>query len=115
MSRLKQSKRSKPLRQRPTANNKKAQSFHPLWQPHLSQYEEQRILTFSSEKELEAAIDLLWRAELRHLPHETPDGTSLVIPGQAVDYFRRAGLRFTDKKVRRVADLQEEEIRRLRR
>jgi hypothetical protein len=115
MSRLKQRKASKPHRQRSAGNNSKARRSAPSWQPHLTQYEDKRILTFSSEKDLDLAIDLLWSDELRHLPHETPDGNSLVVPAEAVAYFRRTGLRFTDKKLRCVIDLPEEEIRRLRR
>jgi hypothetical protein len=63
---------------------------------------------------LDLAIDLLWTDELRDLPHETPDGRSLVVPAEAVAYFTRAGLRFTDKKLPRAGDLPPTEIRRLR-
>lgn len=87
----------------------------PAWQPYLSQYADQRILSFKSPKDLDAAIDLLWTDELRNLPHDTPDGQSLVIPAEAVDYFRKAGIRFTAKKVRSISDLSADEIRRLRR
>jgi hypothetical protein len=115
MSRLKQHKPPKPSRQQSAVNNSKAQGAVPSWLPHLTQYKDKRILTFRSEKDLDLAIDLLWSDELRHLPHETPDGNSLVIPAEAVDYFRRTGLRFTDKKLRCVTELPPEEIGRLRR
>jgi hypothetical protein len=115
MSRLKQNKASKSLGEQPPASNNLAArcSIEP-WQPHLSQYEETSILIFSSAKELEAAIDLLWTSNLRNLPHETPDGNSLVVPAEAIEYFRQAGLRFTDKRVRNVTELPTGEIRRLR-
>jgi hypothetical protein len=85
------------------------------WEPHLSQYADQRSLTFKSPKDLDAAIDLLWTDELRNMPHHTPDGKVLVVPAEAVAYFTRAGLRFTEQKVLSVSDLSAEEIRRLRR
>ena len=110
MSRLKPNRASKHIRGRPTGNN-----LAPSWQPHLSQYADQRILTFRSPKDLDAAIDLLWTEELRSLPHATPDGKSLVVPAEAVGCFARAGLRFTARKVLSISDLSAEEIRRLRR
>ncbi len=115
MSRLKQNKTSKTVRDRPAGNNRRAPGSVPLWQPHLSQYADQRILTFRSPKDFDAAIDLLWTDELRNLPHDTPDGKSLVVPAEAVGYFARAGLRFTAKRVLTISDLSAEEIRRLRR
>jgi hypothetical protein len=115
MSRLKQNRASKHIRGRPTGNNLPIADSVPSWQPQLSQYPEQRILTFRSPKDLDAAIDLLWTEELRSLPHATPDGKSLVVPAEAVGYFARAGLRFTARKVLSINDLSAEEIRRLRR
>jgi hypothetical protein len=85
------------------------------WQPHLSQYAEQSILTFRSPKDLDAAIDLLWPEELRSLTHATLDGKSLVVPAEAVGCFARAGLRFTARKLLSISDLSAEEIRQLRR
>lgn len=92
-----------------------AASSYRQWRPHLSLYEEKRILRFASEEDLEAAIDLLWTDELRTLPHDTPDGKSLVIPAEAVRYFVEAGLRFTEKKLPTCSERPPEEIKRLRR
>jgi hypothetical protein len=86
----------------------------PSWLPYLSQYTDQRILTFRSPKDLDAAIDMLWSGELRTLPHDTPDGKSLVVPAEAVSCFTRAGLRFTERKVRSISELTTKEIGRLR-
>jgi hypothetical protein len=83
--------------------------------PNLSQYTDLQVLSFKSAKDLDAAIDLLWTDELRNLPHDTPDGQSLVVPSEAVDYFARAGLRFKQQKVLAITDLSADEIRRLRR
>jgi len=96
-------------------NSHQAARSVPQWQPHLSQYADQRILTFSSPQDLEAAIDLLWTDHLRSLPHDTPDGNALVVPAEAVACFSRAGLQFTQESVLSVSDLSAEEIQRLRR
>ncbi len=112
MPRAKASNSSKDLPKRSTNNLQ--QPVIPSWQPYLSQYNDLRVLTFKSAKDLDAAIDLLWTAELRTLPHDTPDGKSLVVPAEAVGSFTRAGLRFTEKRVLSVSDLSAEEIGRLR-
>jgi len=115
MPRSKQKKPMKSSREQPAANGPPGAPAVPDWKPHLSQYAELRILAFASDKDLEAAIDLLWTDALRTLPHDTPDGKSLVVPVEAVAYFRRAGLRFTEDRVLSMGDLSPEEIRRLRR
>jgi hypothetical protein len=86
----------------------------PEWKPNLDSYKEKRILTFYSEKDLESAIDLLWTEELRELPHDTPDGKSLIMPAEAVPYFTKAGLRFKDKKLGSLKELSPQEIAQLR-
>lgn len=92
-----------------------ASSAGPAWLPNLSQYGELQVLSFKSAKDLDAAIDLLWTDDLRRLPHDTPDGESLVVPAEAVDHFTRAGLQFKQERVLSITDLSPEEIRRLRR
>jgi hypothetical protein len=73
------------------------------------------VLTFASAKDLEAAIDLLWTDDLRTLPHATPDGQSIVISSEAVEYFAQAGLKFTEKPLRSMPELSADEIGKLRR
>jgi hypothetical protein len=85
------------------------------WLPNLSSYRDQRILTFASEKDWEAAIDLLWTDALRQLPHDTPDGKALIIPADALPYFTNAGLRFTEKRLRSLGELSPEELAIVRR
>ena len=85
------------------------------WHGYLNAYLDKERLVFSDENELEKAIDLLWTDDLRHLPHDSPDGRSLVIPAAAVACFTQAGLKFTSRKLRSVADFSAEEIARLRR
>jgi len=81
----------------------------PQWKSLLGSYPQKSILIFASEKDLEAAIDLLWSDALRTLPHETPDGQSLVVPTEAVVYFSNAGLRFREKRLHCVSDPVPEE------
>src|SRR5437867_1697174 len=69
------------------------------WRPHLSAYRNLLRLVFVNDEELEKAVDLLWSDELYDLPHDSPDGKSIVIPADALDHFVRAGLRFTSKKL----------------
>ena len=87
----------------------------PQWRAHLAGYRDKRVLTFGSAKDLEAAIDLLWTEALRELPHDTADGKTLIIPAEAVPYFTKAGLRFTEKRLRSLRDLSPEEVAKLRR
>src|SRR5437899_832044 len=111
MSNLRENKPSRSIRQPPKENNSAPRSGVRPWHPHLSQYHDQRILTFNSDRELAVAIDLLWSDDLRNLPHETPDGNSLVVPAEAVDFFRQAGLLFEEQRALSVSELPAEEIR----
>jgi hypothetical protein len=86
----------------------------PEWKTHLAAYEEKTLLTFASEKELEAAIDFLWTDQLRTLPHDTPDGQSIVVPSEAVEFFTRAGLAFASRSLPSIRDLSPSAIRKLR-
>src|SRR5947209_10820056 len=86
------------------SNGKKARKTKnaespPTWRWPLNAYRDKQRLVFESQTELEKAIDLLWTDDLRALPHAWPDGRSLVIPAEAVDYFTRAGLRFSAEKL----------------
>ena len=86
----------------------------PDWKPFLSQYRDKKILRFETDKELEAAIELLWTDALRNLPHTSYDGKSIIIPAEAVEYFTRAGLKFKATKLQSIGDLKPEEIAKLR-
>ena len=87
----------------------------PVWKEHLASYKDIVLLRFDSIKELERAIELLWTDDLRCLPHDTPDGRSIAIPAEAADYFTRAGLKFSAKKMKSISDLTPDEIEKLRR
>jgi hypothetical protein len=86
----------------------------PVWKTHLDGYPEKCALTFAAADELDRAIDLLWTEALRTMPHDTPDGKTLIVPAEAVDHFARAGLQFTAKPLRSLGELAPEERQRLR-
>ncbi|HYV39059.1 MAG TPA: hypothetical protein VE988_25460 [Gemmataceae bacterium] len=85
------------------------------WKPNLCSYKDTRILKFDTTEDLNAAIDLLWSEPLQTLPHDTPDGRSIIVPAEAVPYFTRAGLRFVTYRLRAMSELGPNEISRLRR
>src|SRR4051812_11040944 len=52
----------------------------PQWKAKVDQYrtDELAVLTFGSEKDLHAALDLVWVGKLQGMPfHVVPDGASL--------------------------------------
>jgi hypothetical protein len=85
----------------------------PQWKCHLDSYPDKRLLRFESKDDLHAAIDLLWTEPFRNLPHDTPDGRTLVVPAEAVEHFVRAGVKFQATKLRSISDLTPAEIERL--
>jgi hypothetical protein len=87
----------------------------PEWKEHLDSYKELQLLRFENDRQLEAAIDLLWTDDLRFLPHDTPDGKSIIIPAEAVEFFTRAGLKFTASRLRNMGELTPEERAKLKR
>jgi hypothetical protein len=73
----------------------------PRWRPRLENYrgEEVSKLTFPSEKDMHAAIDLVWVGKLLGMPFRlAPDGDSLVVPKKGVPYFKEAGIRFVQSE-----------------
>ena len=94
---------------------KESEAALPDWKSNLDSYREKSVLTFASEEDLAAAIDLLWTDALVTLPHDTPDGHALVIPTEALPYFTRAGIKFTAKRLRSMRELTAEDISKLRR
>jgi hypothetical protein len=98
-----------------TANSRSPSEDSPVWKEHLDSYQEIKLLCFADDKELDRAIDLLWTDDLRFLPHDTPDGRSIAIPAEAVELFRRAGLKFLTRNLRSINDLNHKEIEKLRR
>src|SRR5437879_13752926 len=75
------------------------------WKPLLDCYREKRALTFKSRKEIDKAIDLLWTEELILLPHALAGGDTIIVPAEAVPYFKAKGLTFSNTRVLSAAEL----------
>jgi hypothetical protein len=86
----------------------------PQWKAHLDLYKEKRALIFKEQQELHAAIELLWTEPLRELPHALAGGDTIIVPAEAVRYFKEQGLRFRNTRVLSAGELPPEEINRLR-
>jgi hypothetical protein len=82
------------------------------WKPHLDMYTELRALQFSSREDFAAAGRLLWN-ELRDLPYDLTGNHTIIIPREAVRYFK--GLAFHETEVLSPADLPAAELAELRR
>ncbi len=87
----------------------------PQWEAHLDCYREKRALIFTDDKDLDAAVDLLWSDELYNLPHALAGGDTIIVPAEAVPYFKAKGLKFRDTRLRSAGELPPEEIAKLRR
>jgi hypothetical protein len=87
----------------------------PDWKCHLDSYAEKQLLRFASTEDLHAVIDLLWTEPFRTLPHDTPDGRSIVVPAEAVEHLARAGGKFTATRLPEISDFTPEEISKIRR
>ena len=87
----------------------------PEWKPHLNSYTEKQVLRFACKEDLHAAVDLLWTDPFRTLPHDSPDGRSIVVPAEAVEHLARAGLKFTATRLRSIREFPPEEIAKMRR
>lgn len=97
------------------ANGKNVQT---QWLKRFSAYtsNELRVLQFRSITELEKAIDLCWKdPDLKGVPRDTPDGRSLIVPQEAVDYFKAKGLRFRISTLLNPDDLSSKQLAALRR
>jgi hypothetical protein len=103
------------MRNGKTQNDQQVLGQPSRWKAHLDYYRDKRALTFKSQQDLEAAIDLLWSNELFDLPHDLAGGDTIIVPEEAVPYFKAKGLRFRNTRVLSAGDLPPEEINKLRR
>ena len=87
----------------------------PDWKPYLNSYAEKQWLRFASKSDLHATIDLLWTDDFRNLPHDSPDGRSLVVPAEAVEHLARAGAKFTATRLRPISEYTPDQIAKMRR
>jgi hypothetical protein len=90
----------------------------PRWKRSFGSYTnaELRALKFRSVKEFERAIKLCWDdPDLKGLPRGSPDGITLIVPEEAVEYFRARGLKFEVSRVLSSEDLPPEKLAEMRR
>jgi hypothetical protein len=97
------------------SDERNGKSSSPGWKAHLDCYREKRALIFTDDKDLDAAVDLLWSDDLYDLPHALAGGDTIIVPAEAVPYFRDKGLKFRNTRVRSAGELPPKEIARLRR
>ena len=70
----------------------------PRWHRSLSSYPkaELRAVRFRAVKEIDRAIELCWHdPDLLGVPRAIADGKTLIVPNEAVKYFKDQGLKFT--------------------
>lgn len=85
------------------------------WKENLHSYREKRALRFSTEKEADAAIDLIWKKkELYGMPRAIVDADTIIVPAEAVPFFKESGLSFSASRVVPADELTADEITRLR-
>ena len=87
-----------------------------IWKEHLYAYREKKALKFSSTREADKAIDLIWKtSELYGMPRAVVDADTIIVPEEAVRFFQAAGLKFKRSRVVPAGELGADEIARLRR
>ena|SRR5579859_2238508 len=86
------------------------------WKPLLGMYrpKELRSMTFEDDAQGDAAIDLLWTDPLRDMPWDLAGGDSIIVPAEAVQFFREAGLKFIENELLTHDDLTAAELNELR-
>ncbi len=82
------------------------------WKPWLDAYRELRALHFHSREHFAAAAQLLWTGELCDLPYDLVGNHTILVPAEAVPYFR--GLDATETKVLQPREMSPEELSELR-
>lgn len=95
----------------------KKMSLTTRWNKPITAYlsKEKRALTFLSKEERNKAVDLCWSdPDLLNVPRAIAGGLTLVVPEEAVHFFKSNGLRFNLSRVLSQADLTLEECRKLR-
>ena len=90
----------------------------PQWKRFIGSYanSELRALKFHSVKEINRAIDLCWEDPyLKGIPRATPDGITLIVPEEAVNFFQAHGLKFTVSPLLNRTELTPEQLTEMRR
>jgi hypothetical protein len=82
------------------------------WKPWLDSYRDLRALQFSTREHFAAAAQLLWTGDLRDLPYDLVGNHTIVVPAEAVPFFR--GLDATETDVLHPGDMPAQELSDLR-
>ncbi|MCI0639795.1 MAG: hypothetical protein L0Y72_24390 [Gemmataceae bacterium] len=82
------------------------------WKPWLDAYRELRALHFRTREGFAAAAKLLWSGELADLPYDLVGNHTILVPAEAVPYFR--GLDPTETEVLQPRDMPPTELAELR-
>lgn len=71
------------------------------WLGPLGMYPRKRALTFETEQDLKKAIDAIWDPadELYRMPHAPAGALTMIVPDEAMQFFRARPLRFTEYPV----------------
>lgn len=87
----------------------------PCWKPSIDEYPELRALKFFSQKDVDLAIDALYDLPLRGCPRAYVGDNTIIVPAEAVKFFKRARFEFKDTRVLSSSELFPEERSKLRR
>jgi hypothetical protein len=82
------------------------------WKPWLDSYQDLRALQFRTPEHFAAATTLLWIGELRDLPYDLVGNRTIIVPAEAVLFFR--GLEVTETDVLNPGDVPPQELSDLR-
>lgn len=88
---------------------------HPRWKSSMDEYSELRAIKFFSQKDADLAIDLLSDPPLRNCPRAYVGDNTIIVPAEAVKFFKRAGFEFKNTRVLSSSELSSEERSKLRR
>lgn len=71
------------------------------WLGPLGMYPRKRALTFETEQDLKKAIHAIWdpEDELYRMPHAPAGALTMIVPDEAMPFFRARHLRFTEYPV----------------
>lgn len=95
---------SKDIKKRPRATGAAPKVIMPAnvrWLAPLGLYPRKRALTFETLQDLHRVIDATWNPEdeLYRMPHHPAGNLTMIVPEEAVPFFRARPLRFREYPV----------------
>ncbi len=98
------------MKAEPVANGK--DNGATQWKSYLASYPRVRALRFRTDKDFAIAAEILWSDSLRDIPYDLVGNRTIILPAEAVGYFR--SLKFTNTQVLTPLDLPPKELAELR-